>query len=53
VLLSIKGYVRLGAPEPEILRILGEESKRNRTDTLTSREIDRVIRKTRRRKAKR
>jgi prevent-host-death family protein len=43
VLLSIRDYVRLAAPEPEVLRILGEESQRNKTDTLTSRQIDQVI----------
>jgi hypothetical protein len=34
MLLSIRDYVRLAAPEPEVLRILGEESRRNRTDNL-------------------
>jgi len=28
VLLSIRDYVKLAAPEPEVLRVLGEESKR-------------------------
>src|SRR3954462_4638987 len=27
VLLSIRDYVRLAAPEPEVLRLIGEESK--------------------------
>jgi len=40
VLLSIGDYVRLAAPEPEVLRLIGEESKRKGTDKLTSREID-------------
>ena len=53
VLLSIRDYVRLAAPEPEILKVIGQESKENRTDTLTSREIDQIIRKTRARKTKR
>jgi prevent-host-death family protein len=53
VLVSIRDYVRLAAPEPEILKVLGEESSRNRTDTFTSREIDQLIRKTRARKMKR
>ena len=44
VLLSIRDYVRLAAPEPEVLRLLGEESERNGTSRLTSREIDRIIR---------
>jgi len=53
VLVSIRDYVRLAAPEPEILQAIGRESKQNRTDALTSREIDQVIRKTRARKTKR
>jgi hypothetical protein len=47
VLLSIRDYVRLAAPEPEVLRLLGEESKRNRTSALNSREIDKIIKKAR------
>jgi prevent-host-death family protein len=43
VLLSIRDYVRLAAPEPEILRLIGEESIRKGTDKLTSRQIDREI----------
>src|SRR5882672_444716 len=43
VLLSIRDYVRLAAPEPEVLKVIGEESQRKRTDKLTSRQIDRVI----------
>jgi prevent-host-death family protein len=43
VLLSIRDYVRLAAPEPEVLRLLGEESVRKGTDKLTSRQIDREI----------
>jgi prevent-host-death family protein len=43
VLLSIRDYVRLAAPEPEILRLIGEESVRKATDKLTSRQIDREI----------
>ena len=35
VLLSIRDYVRLASPEPEVLRLLGEESKRKGTDKLT------------------
>ena len=36
VLLSIRDYVRLAAPEPEVLRIVGEESKAKNTDNLSS-----------------
>jgi prevent-host-death family protein len=53
VLLSLRDYVRLAAPEPEVLKLIGEESKRNRTDALTLRQIDRVIRKARAQKTKR
>jgi PHD/YefM family antitoxin component YafN of YafNO toxin-antitoxin module len=34
ILLSIQGYVRLAAPEPEVLKVIGEESKRNGTAVL-------------------
>jgi PHD/YefM family antitoxin component YafN of YafNO toxin-antitoxin module len=53
VLLSIQNYIRLAAPEPEVLRIIGEESKRKGTDKLTSKQIDEIIRKTRALKTKR
>jgi len=36
VLLSIHDYVRLRAPKPEVLRVIGEESRRKGTDMLTS-----------------
>lgn len=53
VLLSIRDYVKLAAPEPEVLRIIGEESERNRTNTLTSRQIDQVVKAARAQKKKR
>ncbi len=53
VLLSIRDYVRLATPEPEVLRVIGEESKRKRTDALTSRQIDQVIKTVRANKRKR
>ncbi len=43
VLLSIRDYVRLVAPEPEVLRVIGMESQRKGTDRLTSRRIDQII----------
>jgi prevent-host-death family protein len=43
VLLSIRDYVRLAAPEPEVLRAIGEESMRNGVASLSSRQIDRSI----------
>jgi prevent-host-death family protein len=53
ILLSIRDYVRLAAPEPEVLKAIGEESIRKGTDTLTSRQIDQVIQKARAKKSKR
>ena len=53
VLLSIRNYVKLAAPEPEVLRVIGEESERNGTSRLTSRQIDRIIRASRSQKSKR
>src|SRR5580704_10182925 len=53
VLLSIRDYVRLAAPEPDVLRVIGEESQQKGTDKLTSRQIDRVIKATRAQKLKR
>ena len=53
VLLSIRDYVRLAAPEPEVLRLIGEESQRKGTDKLTSRQIDQVIKAARVQKTKR
>ena len=47
VLLSLTDYVRLAAPEPEVLRAIGQEAKRNRTSSLTTRQIDQVIRSAR------
>ncbi len=53
VLLSIRDYVRLATPEPEVLRVLGEESRRKGMDKLSSRQIDRVIKAARAKKPKR
>lgn len=53
VLLNIRDYVKLAAPEPEVLKILGDEAKRNKTSTLTSRQIDQIIRTARTGKKKR
>ena len=53
VLLSIRDYVRLAAPEPEVLRAIGEESQRKGTDKLTSRQIEQAIKAARARRPKR
>jgi hypothetical protein len=52
VLLSIRDYARRVVPEPEVLRIIGKESKQRGTNKLSSRQIDQIIkaaRKARRR----
>jgi prevent-host-death family protein len=53
VLLSLRDYVRLSAPEPEVLKAIGEESEAKGTDKLSSRQIDKVIRETRAKRTKR
>ena len=50
VLLSIRDYVRLAVPEPEVLRVIGKESKRKGTNKLSSTQIDRIVTATRRSK---
>lgn len=51
VLLSIRDYVRLAVPEPEVLRIIGRESKQKGTNRVGGKQIDRIIKVAR--KAKR
>src|SRR5260370_326997 len=53
VLLSIKDYVRLAAPEPEVLRVIGQESELKGTHSFTSRQMSRIIRAARAQKTKR
>jgi len=43
VLLSIRDYVRLAVPEPEVLRIIGQESKKKGTHRLSAKQIDRIV----------
>lgn len=52
ILLSIRDYVRLAAPEPEVLRAIGEESTRKGMASLSSRQIERIIQAARARKAR-
>jgi hypothetical protein len=49
---TIRDYVKLAAPEPDVLRIIGEESARNKTNTMASRQIDEVIKAARVQKKK-
>jgi prevent-host-death family protein len=43
VLLSLRDYVRLAVPEPEVLRVIGAESKQKRTHRLSPRQIDSIV----------
>lgn len=52
VLLSIRDYLRLAVPEPEVLRIIGEESRRKKTNKLSAGQIDRVIKAARNSKSR-
>ena len=47
VILGIQDYIRLAAPEPEILKAIGEASIRRGTSKLSSRRIDDIIKQTR------
>ena len=53
VLLSIRDYVRLAAPEPEVLRLIGGESERKGTHKISSGQIDRIVKSTRMKKSRR
>ncbi|MEO8592163.1 MAG: type II toxin-antitoxin system Phd/YefM family antitoxin [Candidatus Solibacter sp.] len=53
VLLSIRDYVKNAAPEPEVLRLIEESSKRNGTDKLASRQLNQVIKAARAQTSKR
>jgi len=52
VLISIREYVKLAAPEPEVLKALGQEAKSNGTDKITPRQIDQIIKDTRAKKSR-
>jgi hypothetical protein len=53
VILSIEDYLRLAAPEPEVLRLIRKESVKHGTDRLSMAEIDEVIAEVRRERRKR
>jgi len=50
VLLSVRDYVRLAVPEPEVLRAIGLESKRKGTNLLNTPQIDGIIKAARKSK---
>src|ERR1700743_1797508 len=47
VLLNIRDYVKLAAPEPEVLKIIGDEAKESGKSAITSRQLGQVIKATR------
>jgi hypothetical protein len=49
----MRDYVKLAAPEPEVLRVIGAESERKGTSSLTSRQIDQIITASRAERSKR
>lgn len=53
VLMNLRDYVKLAAPEPEILKIIGQEAKKKRTSQMTSRQIDQIIKASRAQRKKR
>jgi len=53
VLLSIRDYVKLAAPEPEVLRVIGEQAERSGTSALSARQINQIIRNSRSQRPKR
>jgi prevent-host-death family protein len=50
VLLSVRDYVRLAVPEPEVLRIIGMESKSKGTNRLSVTQIDQIVKAARKSK---
>jgi prevent-host-death family protein len=50
VLLSVRDYVRLAVPEPEVLRAIGMESRRKGTNRLNTAQIDGIIKAARKSK---
>ncbi len=50
VLLSVRDYVRLAVPEPEVLRLIGMESKNKGTNKLSTTQIDQIIKAARKSK---
>lgn len=53
VLMDIRDYVKLASPEPEVLKLIGEEAVRKGTSGMTPRQIDQVIKAARASKKRR
>ena len=52
ILLSIRDYVRLATPEPEVLKLLGADSVSKGKDKISTKQIDAIIKTARKQKAK-
>lgn len=52
VIMSIADYIKIAAPEPKVLTLIGEASKRKGTSRLTMRQIDAEIAAVRKAKRK-
>jgi hypothetical protein len=52
-LVSVQNYVRVAAPEPEVLRAIGEESVQKATHKLSSKRVDQIIKAARKKKTRR
>jgi len=50
--LGIREYVKLAAPEPGVLKLIGAESKSKGTDKITSTQIEEIIRDARAKRSK-
>jgi hypothetical protein len=52
VVSALNARANFGPPEPEVLKVLGEQAKSNGTSKTTSRQIDQIIKDTRGKKPK-
>jgi prevent-host-death family protein len=53
VLMDIRDYVKLAAPEPEVLKLIGDEAARSGKNRMSSKQIDQLIKRTRASKRRR
>ena len=52
LLLSIRDYLRLAVPEPEVLRMIGKESRQEGTNKMADAQIDRIMKAARQSKSR-
>jgi prevent-host-death family protein len=53
VLMDIRDYVKLAAPEPEVLKLIGDEAARSGKNRMSPKQIDQLIKRTRASKRRR